>query len=317
MATGDLDHYRDGGFFPGCQYIIRLIQIPARLPGHYFWPETLQVDPPGNEYIHVWVFYLGILFMQKEKVDIIIAVIAISLFILLLVISVLFLFRIYLKRKNKLLLEKERMNIEFEQTLLKSKLEIQEQTLNEISREIHDNIGQVLSLVRINLNTIDAPDESEKINLMDEWMGKAITDLRNLSHSLDSDHIRNHGWMSSVTKILNGLQRSGKYKINTDVSESLPVLGNDKPIILFRMIQEILNNVIRHAGADIIHLEAKRENDKMVIRIRDNGKGFDVGRNPGGVGLQNLKDRAKMINADLSIKSEREKGTTVTIVIKQ
>ncbi len=253
--------------------------------------------------------------MQKEKVDIIIAVIAISLFILLLVISVLFLFRIYLKRKNKLLLEKERMNIEFEQTLLKSKLEIQEHTLNEISREIHDNIGQVLSLVRINLNTIDAPSETEKINLMDEWMGKAITDLRNLSHSLDSDHIRNHGWVSPVIKILNGLQQSGKYKTFTDVGENLPVLGNEKPIILFRMIQEILNNVIRHAGADTIHLEAKKENDKIVIRIRDNGKGFDVGRNPGGVGLQNLKNRSKMINADLSIKSERDKGTTVIIAI--
>ena len=105
--------------------------------------------------------------MQKEKLDLIISVIAASLFVLLLVISILFLFRIYLKRKNKLLLEKERMNIEFEQTLLKSKLEIQEHTFNEISREIHDNIGQVLSLVRINLNTIKAPDETEKINLMD------------------------------------------------------------------------------------------------------------------------------------------------------
>src|SRR5688572_14715923 len=118
--------------------------------------------------------------MQKEKLDLIISVIAASLFVLLLVISILFLFRIYLKRKNKLLLEKERMNIEFEQTLLKSKLEIQEHTFNEISREIHDNIGQVLSLVRINLNTLKAPDDTEKVNLMDELMGKAIADLRSL-----------------------------------------------------------------------------------------------------------------------------------------
>lgn len=255
--------------------------------------------------------------MQKEKVDIIIAVIAISLFILLLVISVLFLFRIYLKRKNKLLLEKERMNIEFEQTLLKSKLEIQEHTFNEISREIHDNIGQVLSLVRINLNTLNAPGDTEKINLMDEWMEKAITDLRHLSHSLDADHIRIHGWMSPVTKLLNGLQRSGKFKVFIQHDDDLPALGNDKPIILFRMIQEVINNIIRHAGADTIHLEAKKENDKIVIRIRDNGKGFDVGRNPGGVGLQNLKNRSKMINAELSIKSEKDKGTAVNITIKK
>lgn len=255
--------------------------------------------------------------MQKEKVDIIVTVISISLFILLLVISVLFLFRIYLKRKNKLLLEQERMNIEFEQTLLKSKLEIQEHTFREISQEIHDNIGQVLSLVRINLNTLDTPNDREKINQMDEWMEKAITDLRHLSHSLDADHIRRHGWISPVKKLLNGLQRSGKFKTIIEHDSDLPELGHDKPIILFRMIQEVINNIIRHAGADTIHLEVKRENDKIAVRIRDNGKGFDVGRNPGGIGLQNLRSRSKMINAELAIKSEKGKGTTVTITIKK
>jgi len=250
--------------------------------------------------------------MQNEKLDLIISVIAASLFVLLLVISVFFLFRIYLKRKNKLLLEKERMNTEFEQTLLKSKLEIQEYTFNEISREIHDNIGQVLSLVRINLNTLKAPDETEKINLMDELMGKAITDLR----SLDADLIRNKGWAEAVTKLLNDLQKTGKYKTHIHQDEDLPALGNDKPIILFRMIQEAINNATRHAAADTIYLDAKKENDKLIVRVRDNGRGFDVSKNSGGIGLQNLKNRAKMIGADLMIKSEKEQGTIVTISIK-
>lgn len=254
--------------------------------------------------------------MQKEKLDLIISVIAASLFVLLLVISVLFLFRIYLKRKNKLLLEKERMNIEFEQTLLKSKLEIQEHTFTEISREIHDNIGQVLSLVRINLNTLDAPVEAKKINLMDELLGKAITDLRSLSHSLDADHIRNKGWITAVTRLLNDLQKSGKYKTHLQQDDDLPALGNDKPIILFRMIQEIINNVIRHAAADTIYLDARKENNNLVIKITDNGKGFDVSKNSGGVGVQNLKTRAKMIGADLVIKSDKGIGTVVTISIK-
>jgi len=254
--------------------------------------------------------------MQKERLDLIISVIAASLFVLLLVISVLFLFRIYLKRKNKLLLEKERMSMEFEQTLLKSQLEIQEHTFNHISREIHDNIGQVLSLVRINLNTLEAPSDLEKLELMDELMGKAITDLRSLSHSLDADHIRNNGWMPPVTKLLADLQKTGKYKTFIEQDENLPPLGNDKPIILFRMIQEVINNIIRHAAADTIHLDAKKENDKLIIKIEDNGKGFDTGINSGGVGLQNLKNRSKMINANLLIKSEQGKGTVVTISIK-
>ena len=254
--------------------------------------------------------------MQTERIDLIISVIAASLFVLLLVISVFFLFRIYLKRKNKLLLEKERMNIEFEQTLLKSQLEIQEHTFNHISREIHDNIGQVLSLVRINLNTLKAPGDLEKLELMDDLMGKAITDLRNLSHSLDADLIRNNGWMMPVTKLLADLEKTGKFKTFIEQDENLPALGNDKPIILFRMIQEVINNIIRHAAADTIHLDAKKENGKLIIKIKDNGKGFDAGRNSGGVGLQNLKNRSKMINGDLSIKSEQGRGTIVTVSIK-
>ncbi|HTD95247.1 MAG TPA: histidine kinase, partial [Chitinophagaceae bacterium] len=132
--------------------------------------------------------------MQKEKLDIALSFAAASLFVLLFVIAAVMLFRIYLKRKNKLLLEKEMMGIQFEQTLLQSKLEIQEQTFADISREIHDNIGQVLSLARINLNTIRSENDAAKIDLVDELMGKAILDLRTLSHSLDTDLIRNKGW---------------------------------------------------------------------------------------------------------------------------
>lgn len=254
--------------------------------------------------------------MQKEKLDIVISVIATSFFILLLVVSAFFLFRIYLKRKNKLLLEKERMNIEFEQTLLKSQLEIQEHTFNEISREIHDNIGQVLSLVRINLNTIKAPEDKEKVDLMDELMGKAIGDLRSLSHSLDADHIRNNGWTVAVQKLLNDLQKTGKYKTIVHMEEQLPPLGSDKPIILFRMIQEAINNIIRHAAADTIYLAANKEKDTIAIKIKDNGKGFETGKNSSGVGLKNLKNRSKMINAGLDIQSHPGEGTEVIITIK-
>ncbi|RYG41840.1 MAG: hypothetical protein EOO01_24255, partial [Chitinophagaceae bacterium] len=241
------------------------------------------------------MFYQGILSMQKEKLDLIVSVIAASLFVLLLAISVLFLFRIYLKRKNKLLLERERMNIEFEQTLLKSRLEIQELTLNNISREIHDNIGQVLSLVRINLNTLQVAGQEEKIENMDELMGKAITDLRSLSHSLDADHIRDKGWLTPVSKLLSDLQKTGKYTTYFQAAEGMPTLGTDKPIILFRMIQEVINNIIRHAAADTIRLNVEKENASILITISDNGKGFDTGTNADGVGLQNLKNRAKLI----------------------
>ena len=207
------------------------------------------------------------------------------------------------------------MSIQFEQTLLQSKLEIQEQTFHDISQELHDNIGQVLSLVSINLNTLKAPGEAERFK-MDELLGKALPDLRNLSHSLDADYIRNNGWTGLVVKLMNSLQNTGKFTTHLHIDDDLPPLGTEKPIILFRMIQEVINNIIKHAEANTIFLNAKKDTDRLVITIKDNGRGFSENAVSGGAGLQNLQNRSKMINADLTINSEPGKGTLVTISIK-
>ena len=196
--------------------------------------------------------------MQKDKIDFVILITGVSLLVLMLIIAAFMLFRIYLKRKNKLLLEKELLSIQFEQTLLQSKLEIQEQTFHDISQELHDNIGQVLSLISINLNILDAPHEADKIAKMDEMLGKALADLRNLSHSLDGDYIRNNGWTGLVVKLLNNLEATGKFKTSIELEENLPPLGTEKPIILFRMIQEVINNIMKHAEAKTIYLKAKK-----------------------------------------------------------
>lgn len=253
--------------------------------------------------------------MQKESLTLILSILSASVFVLLLVIGAFMLFRIYLKRKNMLLLEKEKMSIRFEQTLLRSKLEIQEETFTYISREIHDNIGQVLSLIRINLNTISLPSEEQKINLMDELIGKAIRDLRNLSHSLDSDMIRNSGWVKAAERLLADLQKTGTCKITFAAEEKLPAIGNEKSIILFRMIQEIINNIIKHARAKEIGFKAFPEERCIQIMIEDNGKGFDRATVAAGAGLQNLETRARMIDANLTIDTIPGSGTCVTISV--
>ncbi|HEX7845731.1 MAG TPA: ATP-binding protein [Chitinophagaceae bacterium] len=254
--------------------------------------------------------------MQKEKLDIILGIVFSSLFVLMLMGAIILLFRIYLKRKNTLLLEKERMSREFERTLLRSKLEIQEETFSYISREIHDNIGQVLSMARININTLNAPQEQQKIDLLDELVGKAITDLRGLSHLLSTDQVRNEGWVKAVEKLFNGLDRSGKYETHLHIEGSLPALGEDKPIILFRIIQEIINNIIKHAEATTISLQAIQKDRKIVLAIKDNGKGFDVNSvAKSGAGLNNLSFRSKMIGATMDINSKPGEGTTIILAI--
>jgi signal transduction histidine kinase len=254
--------------------------------------------------------------MPKDKIAFVISIVAVSFLILTVVIAGIMLFRIYLKRKNKLLLEKELMSAQFEQTLLQSKLEIQEQTFRDIGKELHDNIGQVLSLVRLNLNTLNIPADNEKIASMDNLLDKALIDLRNLSHSLDTDYIRNKGWTEPVVKLMQNLKNTGKYAIEIAFDNDLPAIKNEKAIILFRMIQEVIQNIVKHAEANTITMKTQKENDKLVIIIQDNGKGFNTTLNADGAGLHNLKNRAKMINADLSINSQPGNGTSINIIIK-
>lgn len=253
--------------------------------------------------------------MQKDQLDILLSVLVGSASMLLLVVSTIVLFRIYIKKKNKLLLEKELMRVQFEQTILESKLEIQEETFAYIGQELHDNICQVLSLIRLNLNTLDVPGETKKLTHMDALLEKGLTDLRTLSHSLDAEQIRSTGWAPPAIKLINNLQSTGKYTAEAELEENLPPLGSDRPIILFRMIQEIINNIVKHAQATTILLKAWNENNKLVITIRDNGKGFDIESAAGGAGLRNLEKRSKLIDASLGISSKEGDGTCVTITI--
>lgn len=234
---------------------------------------------------------------------------------LLLGIAIIMFFRISLKRKNKLLFEQEIMKSRFEQTLLNSKLEIQEQTFSYISKEIHDNIGQVLSLARLNLNRMSIDPDAQKMTLIDELMGKALTDLRNLSHSLDRDVIEKAGWIKAAERLFRDLGKTGTCKVSFSAQENLPQLENEKHIILFRMIQEIINNIIKHASAKEIKFSAIQSDSLIEVKIEDDGKGFDMNSVTKGAGLQNLESRSKMIGANMYIHTVPGSGTCVTIAV--
>ena len=223
-------------------------------------------------------------------------------------------FRIYFKRKNKLLEEKQLMKAKYDQMLLLSQLEIQEQTLNQIGDEIHDNIGQVLSLVRINLNTLGTVSDEEKLNITDELLGKAISDLRALSHNLNSNFIRSAGLINSIQMLLSYIDKTSQYTTELILPLEPWELPDDKSIILFRILQEVTNNIIKHANARHIKIELTHIGDKKRMIIVDDGVGFNllIGEKK-GIGLQNIFKRAQMIGASIDIKSEKDKGTEVTI----
>jgi two-component system NarL family sensor kinase len=233
-----------------------------------------------------------------------------------------------LKKREFSLLQKqkqdEKLNLqnEFQQTLLRTQLEIQEQTLKNISWEIHDNIGQILSLAKLNLGTVDmnnAVTIHEKIDDSKNLISKAIQDLRDVAKSLNTDHIITLGLAKSTEHELEIIKKTGWFETIFKTNGDIYKLEPQKELILFRIVQEAFNNIIKHAKASIIVVKMNYEPDCFSLQINDNGHGFDLddpditGDGSTGLGIKNMWDRAQMIGAQLIIKSSAVEGTTIDI----
>ncbi|MDE3236526.1 MAG: hypothetical protein KGO81_11265 [Bacteroidota bacterium] len=241
-----------------------------------------------------------------------------SLFLFLIFFYLLFIQ--FSKRKIQHFKEVKELQTTFEQTLLQTQIEIQEQTFNNISEEIHDNIGQILSLVRLKLNTLGPSPTEENINDADEWLQKAIHDLRHLSHSLNTSLIRERGLCNALIIELEQFQKTKKFTTEFECDTDLSQLEDSRSIILFRMIQEMLNNIVKHAKASLIKISVQESRDTFIFTIYDNGIGFNtqlVKEKKNGAGLTNLFARAKTINAAIDLHSEEGKGTTITINVNK
>jgi signal transduction histidine kinase len=237
--------------------------------------------------------------------------------IILFVLTLLVFFVILLrKRHNYFLKERELLEARFEQVLLQSQLEIQEQSFTQISTEIHDNIGQMLSLVRLNLNTPDFTTDQQKLQFTDNILGKAIGDLRSLSHNLHTDHILKTGFCNAVQYLLKSLEQTALFHTDFQVEDDLMDLSDEKTLILFRIVQEAVNNIVKHAEATTIAISVQlMHGEDRQIRIVDNGKGMRSGGESQGLGIRNMQQRARMIGAKLEFAKCPEGGTAVIIAI--
>lgn len=245
-------------------------------------------------------------------------IVILSLFLFLVGIGIILLVLVYQKKRVLHLTEKKDLQAKFSQTLLQSQLEIQEQTLQHIGHELHDNLGQVASLIKINLTTLpldDAARAKEKIENTRTLARQLISDLKALSVSLGADRISQSGLVKAIETEVDRLNQTGQFSARLVQEETLPAMNGDKATILFRMVQEALNNSVKHGSAREIVVLLKATENLFTLAIKDDGVGFDKDQtiNKEGAGLRNLQNRARLINAQLAIDSTPGNGTTVTI----
>lgn len=255
------------------------------------------------------------LFQEEEFILIIIA--GTALLLLLGVFMVVFML-MYQKKQNKNLLEKEHLKASFKQEMLKTQIEIQEQTLNDISREIHDNITQVLSFVKLNLGLLNnSLDEEKKARVNDnrELVSQAINDLRNLSKSMSFEHISLQGLIKTLQTETERLTRSGIIEVALTVTGEAFSLGEQRELVIFRIFQEAVNNTLKHAKAANLKIGLYYTEQMFNLLIEDDGAGFNAekGDNRGGSGLRNIENRAALVGATVSITSSPGNGCHIKL----
>jgi two-component system, NarL family, sensor kinase len=227
----------------------------------------------------------------------------------------------YLHRKKQLTYIEKVTEIEnsIEKTMMASRIEMQEQTFQHISREIHDNISLSLTLAKLQLNTIDwnnPADSQQKMQESVSLLGRSIQELADLSRGLDTDLLQQQGLLHAVEEELARIKKTGLFAIEFSLSGNPVFMDTKKELMIFRVIQEAFNNIIKYARANVARLEMNY-NGNLSITITDDGAGFDAELLPGGKssGLKNMEDRIKLLAGSFSVTSLPGKGTAVHFTI--
>ncbi|WP_145859980.1 sensor histidine kinase [Pedobacter suwonensis] len=212
----------------------------------------------------------------------------------------------------------------FNQTVLQSKLEIQDRTLDHVAKELHANFSHLVSLININLSAVLAQSSGEvreHVNETKLLAKELMAEVKALSVSLNSDFIMKAGFDKRLEHELQRLDKTKKYLVSYNREGAPFRLPASQEIVLYRLCQEILNNIVKHSEAKNVEVLLSYSENSLNLRISDDGKGFDQlkatqdAAERESTGLLNIAGRAKLINAELQISSTPGYGTQVSVAI--
>lgn len=243
-----------------------------------------------------------------------------SVVLMLFAVSLTALLMMQRRRQINHILEKENLEIAHKNELLTTRLEVQERSMTLISEEIHDNVGQLLTLSRTYLSMLKQQGNKQtNNNLVDrtfELITSAITELRHISHGLNGTLISEIGLVQFLEKDVEHLAATPGLTCSLNVVGDYYSLSHEQNLLVYRITQESIQNVLKHAQADNLSIILSYQAAMLEVKITDNGTGFETeGVNYESLGLRNMFIRAKLLNGDLKIVSSLGSGTQILLYI--
>jgi signal transduction histidine kinase len=214
-----------------------------------------------------------------------------------------------IKRKHRL--EVLKLNDTYAGNLQNAQIKVKEETLNYIAAEIHDHIGQLLAVVKLNL----AMQKDPKLDEPRALVSRIIKDMREMVQSMKADKVRYQNLSDSIENEVKRLQQTSAYSITFRPRGEPFLFKAEKQVGIFRIFQECITNIIKHSDAKNIAVELYFQAKLFTLVIRDDGQGFDNSSARMGVGLQNMEYRAQLLGARLEVDTSPGTGCSVTLTI--
>ncbi|MEH6657778.1 sensor histidine kinase [Leeuwenhoekiella marinoflava] len=248
--------------------------------------------------------------MDQSTQLLLILVVLLVLFLLAVIVFVLF--SVFMKRKNSLLREQIETEKRYERAIAETQIEIREETLRNISWELHDNIGQLLTLAKIKAQNVEGGQEMLEVA---ETIGTGLNELRALSKSINPEAINGQSLIYSLEQEVSRFNRLKFLSADYELLGDAVAIDSKVEIVLFRIVQEFMTNTMKHSKASKLEVKVQFKADALEITALDDGVGFDSEKLlEKGIGLSNIEKRAELIGADAKISSIPGIGTQLKLI---
>ena len=217
------------------------------------------------------------------------------------------------------LIRHHRRNIELYKSKILAEITTQENERKRIAADLHDELGPILSAVKFKVNSLDLQngDDEKMLETVNNNIDNIIWRMREISNDLMPTTLLRKGLVPAIEQSISNLNRSNNLDVRFNHT-NIPEIKAERSINLYRILQEIIHNTIKHAGATELKIEMRLDNNTLLILTKDNGKGFDhikQSKENTGLGLRNLLSRTEVLGGDMFIESKPGKGTEYTFEI--
>lgn len=236
--------------------------------------------------------------------------------LMLMAFSLVFFVSLY-KRKvlqNKLTVQE--IQTQHQQEMLKATLTSQEDERNRLGTELHDGVGALLSTIKMNLQVSQRSNSLETLPQVIEHLTETIGQVRTISHEMMPVVLKKYGLQKAIADLFEKISNSNTITASVIHWDEFPKEESDN-LMLYRIIQELSNNCLKHSNATSIELSCKQVEGKANIVFCDNGKGFpkEVLEKAEGMGLWNILNRAQTVGAEVLFQNQEEGGAKITLIV--